>query len=121
MGGFRRGGEAPGRGLTSPLLRQNEKVASVSAVAGRSLSQFARVNRGSGRAGCRSPGFRWGRIFQKIALETLLGRSWRSLCVVLAPLGPFSALVGRFSAAGGAQEASEEGFWSKHVRCLIDF
>ena len=53
--------------------------------------------------------------------ETLLGRSWRSLCVVLAVLGPLGALVGRFSAAGSAQEASEEGFGSKNVRFLIEF
>ena len=56
-----------------------------------------------------------GRIFVEIALGTLWGRSWRSLCVVLAVLGPLGALVGRFSAAGGAQEASEEGFWYKHI------
>ena len=55
-----------------------------------------------------------GQVFVEIALGTLWGRSRRSLCVVLAVRGPLGALVGRFSAAGGAQEASEEGFWFKN-------
>ena len=73
-----------------------------------------RVPREGGSASARSDTPAGGRIFVEIVLGAFCGRSWRSLCVVLAPLGPFSALVGRFSAAGGAQEASEEGFWSKN-------
>ena len=86
MGEFREGGEAPPRGLTRPLLRQNEKVAFVSAVAGRSLSQFARVNRGFGRAGCRPLGV-------EFSLKSLLGRSGGALGAHFASFWRFLALL----------------------------
>ena len=50
-GGIPKGGRSARARYDTPVAPQNEKVAFVSALAGRSPSQFARVNRGSGRAG----------------------------------------------------------------------